>query len=53
MSKTLLTRDELAAWLTAELRKVEGFENCSISQIMRLRDPDEDGCNWSTDPIYV
>jgi hypothetical protein len=39
--------DVLAKWLTDEVRKIEGCEDCLVSGVYRLRDLDEDGCNWS------
>lgn len=47
MPKQLVTREELAAWLTNELRKVEDCEECSVGGIVALREPDPTGCNWS------
>jgi hypothetical protein len=41
-----VTPDELSAWLTSELRKVRGFEGCTV----RPPTPvplDVMGCNWS------
>lgn len=53
MPRTLLTRSELIGWLSDELQKVEDCQKCSITQIMSLQHPDEDGCNWSSDPLYL
>lgn len=47
MARTLVTPEELAAWMTAELRKVEGCEECSVGAANRLQQPDAEGCNWS------
>ena len=47
MTRSLLSREELESWLTAELRKFETCENCEVMAVMPLREPDEDGCNWS------
>lgn len=44
---TPISMDDLAQWLTAEVRKFEGCEECLISGVYRLAAPDEDGCNWS------
>ena len=46
-SKTLVTKQELAAWMTAELRKSEGCEECEIYEPFELVEADEKGCNWS------
>lgn len=47
MNRTLLTNDELQNWLTERLRIFEGCEKCSSGGINELREPDEDGRNWS------
>jgi hypothetical protein len=52
MERKLVTNDELKAYLTSELQKVEDCEECSIDSIMPLQLPDEDGCNWS-DMVHV
>lgn len=44
---TLISMDDLARWLTAEVRKFEGCEECLITGVYRLAAADEDGCNWS------
>jgi hypothetical protein len=53
MPKELLTRNELAAWITAELHKIEDYQGCSVTQILSLLELDEDGCNWSADHVIV
>ena len=45
--RTLLTLNELSAWLTAELQKVPDAEGSAITVQYALREPDADGCNWS------
>lgn len=47
MARKLLTREELAEWMTAQLRKVEDCEECSVGPVNLLQQPDTDGCNWS------
>lgn len=47
MTRTLLSQKELESWLTAELRKCEGCEECEVMAVMPLRETDEEGCNWS------
>lgn len=47
-----VTREELAAHLTAELQKVRDCQGCSIHGIFPYQQPDEDGCNWS-DNVWV
>jgi hypothetical protein len=45
-------RAEIPAWeldryLTRQLHKTPGFDSVSLSAGYRLRQTDEDGCNWS------
>lgn len=47
MPTSVVTKEELQAWLTTEIRKIEGCEECSFGGIAQLREPDEFGCNWS------
>ena len=47
MERTIVTKEELQAWLTVEIRKFEGCEECSFGGIIPLREVDESGCNWS------
>ena len=37
---------ELQTWLTNEIRKFEGCEECSFGGVLPLRQPDEFGCDW-------
>jgi hypothetical protein len=48
-SRTLITHDELLAWMNTELDKADDCEGSSIDVIKPLRDLDEEGCNWSKD----
>lgn len=48
-SRTLVTSDELLAWLNTELRKADDCETSSFDSIQPLRQPDEKGSNWSED----
>jgi hypothetical protein len=48
MTRTLVTRVELMAWMTTELQKVEDCGNCSVTRVLPLQESDEDGCNWSS-----
>ncbi len=52
MARTVVTKEEFQAWLTAEIRKIEGCETCSFCGVMPLQDLDESGCNWS-ETIYL
>ena len=47
MARTVVRREELRAWLTAEIRKFEGCEECTVGGVTPLREPDKCGCNWS------
>lgn len=47
MARTLVTSENLAEWMTAELRKVEDCGDCGVGDVNRLQQPDADGCNWS------
>jgi hypothetical protein len=53
--RTLVSVAELSRWLTTELRKFDGCEECEISSVYQLREPDSDGCNWSREgaPVSV
>ena len=42
---TPISIDDLAQWLTAEVRKCEGCEEYLISGVYRLAAPDGDGCS--------
>lgn len=52
MARTLITKKELKDWLTAEIQKEDGCQICEFRGVMGLREPDEDGCNWS-DTLYL
>lgn len=47
MDRTIITKEELQAWLTVEIRKFDGCEECSFGGIAPLSEADESGCNWS------
>ena len=51
MKKAIISKEELQTWLTIEIRKFEGCEECSFMGIIPLRQPDEFGCNWSADIV--
>lgn len=46
-----MTLDELSAWLTTELRKIEDCHDSSVAVQYLLRNPDADGCNWSDEVV--
>lgn len=45
--------DALAKWLTSELRRFDGCEECEVVGVYRLQEPDEEGCNWSMEGVPV
>jgi len=51
MYRQLVSKEELQAWLTTELQKVEDCTECSIGGIKVLQQSDENGCNWSDNVI--
>ena len=51
MERKVVTNEVLQAWLTAEIQKFEGCEECSFGGIKPLREADESGCNWSSDIV--
>lgn len=52
MARKLLSRNELAAWLTAAIQKFEDCKEVKIGGVMPLQEPDDEGVNWS-DQIVV
>ncbi len=42
-----VSRAELNAWLTQEIRKVEDCGDATLEVQYPLAEPDENGCNWS------
>ena len=51
MQRKLVTKDELSAILTAEIRSIAGVEDVSISIQYQLQEDDESGCNWATNYV--
>lgn len=49
MARKLISRKQLAAHLTSEIRKVEDCDNLLIGSVIPLQFPDASGCNWSPD----
>lgn len=47
MTKKLITRDKLQVWLTTEIQKEEGYEQCTFKGITKLIEPDSYGANWT------
>jgi len=47
MPRKVIARDELSAWMTAHIRKVEGCEQVEVGGVIPLQEPDAEGVNWS------
>lgn len=46
--RKIVSPAELNAWLTGEIRKVDGCHECELTWKYRLRYPEQhEGCNWS------
>ena len=46
--RKIVSSTELNAWLTDEIRKVDGCHDCKLAWKYRLRYPEQhEGCNWS------
>jgi hypothetical protein len=45
--RQLVTRDELNAILTTEIRKFAELKDATLTAQYILEEPDETGCNWS------
>lgn len=50
MQRMQLSSQELAAWLTAELRSAVPA-SAHVTAVQPLRAPDATGCNWSPDVV--
>jgi hypothetical protein len=47
--RKVLSRDDLNAYLTEQIRQVEDLEDASLRISYILREADSTGCNWSSD----
>ncbi|MEN8258353.1 MAG: hypothetical protein ABFS09_10880 [Thermodesulfobacteriota bacterium] len=47
MERTLVTENELLAYLNKELEKAGHHEQCCFDYIIRLKIDDRTGCNWA------
>lgn len=47
--RKLLTRDQLNAHLTEQIRKIEDLEDATLRMKYVLKEPEPSGCNWSND----
>ena len=45
--RTIRTREEINAWMTSELSSNTDCGGSRIQLQYALKQPDEDGCNWS------
>lgn len=48
VTRQLAPRSAIDDWMTKKLRGALGCEACQISLSYRLREPDTEGCNWSS-----
>jgi hypothetical protein len=48
MPRKTVSEVELLQWINAELAKNDDCVDCRVTSVMRLRDVDADGCNWSS-----
>jgi hypothetical protein len=46
LTRRLVSKDELAEILSTRVQQLSGAESCSITRILRLARPSEDGRNW-------
>ena len=49
MTRQTVTAEELASLMTQELQRRIGHQDCRLSAPKIYREPDKDGCNWSSD----
>ena len=47
MARKKVTENELVAIINGELAKQEECAGCRVNGIVALREPDDEGCNWS------
>lgn len=50
--RRIVSRAELNQILTRKIRQVEGYENAKLSLQYIFQEPDDEGCNWSSDVIF-
>lgn len=48
MDRTSVSQEQLLKWINSELSKHEACNNCRVTSVIRLKDEDEGGCNWSS-----
>ena len=48
MKRQLVSSKHIATYITQELQKVEDCKDCKIRDVLRLHEPDNEGCNWSS-----
>lgn len=47
MNRKLVTAEELRTWMNERLRQTEEGADCQFDGVLRLREADDSGCNWS------
>lgn len=50
--RTLLTLQELSAWMTEQLQKFEDCEGTTVTVQYRYQSPDAHGVNWSDSVFF-
>jgi hypothetical protein len=50
--RTLVTLEELSAWITERIQAVEDCEGTTVTVQYRLKKPDKSGCNWSENVVF-
>ena len=51
--RRIISAKRLDRYLTAQLQKLPGFAEVTVSAGYRLCEPDADGCNWSGEVVPV
>jgi transcriptional regulator with XRE-family HTH domain len=50
--RRIVSRAELNRILTRKIRQIEGYEKANLAVRYLYREPDEDGCNWSSEVTF-
>ena len=48
MKRILVSQDDLLNWMNSRLAEYEECNDCRFTSVLRLREEDDYGCNWST-----
>lgn len=52
VEKSLLTLEELSAWMTERVQQHEDCQGTTVTVQYRLQSPDAYGCNWSENIFF-